>query len=103
MVNKSLDGLREPEKKALQELKSYIEKVYNGRLKDIRLFGSKARGDAQIDSDIDIFLVLDRIDWEAEKALYDFVFELDLKYEVVISLVLYSEDEYRRAEVQATP
>jgi predicted nucleotidyltransferase len=103
MLNRNLEILSSQEKEALQELKSQIWENYNGRLREIRLFGSKARGEAHSDSDIDVFILMDKIDWETEKALYEFAFDIDLKYEVVISLVLYSEDEYRRPEVQATP
>lgn len=42
----------------LQELKSYLEKVYQQQLEKIILYGSQARGDAEPDSDIDVLIVL---------------------------------------------
>lgn len=46
---------------------------FGARLRDIRLFGSAARGDWQEDSDIDVLVLLDTVesqdrDWIAEHA-----------------------------------
>jgi predicted nucleotidyltransferase len=43
-----------------------------GRVRSVVLFGSRVRGDARPDSDIDIFVVVDRRD----EALLDLVFSL---------------------------
>ena len=42
----------------LGQLKGYLQKTYPNELEKIILFGSQARGDARIDSDIDILIVL---------------------------------------------
>ncbi len=47
---------------ALRELKRELEALYGERLKGLYLFGSRARGDAEPDSDVDVAVVLDHVD-----------------------------------------
>jgi len=53
---KGIDSLSENEKAALIELKDALSKKFT--LLDFRLFGSKARGDREPDSDIDVMIIL---------------------------------------------
>ena len=67
------------------------------KLSDVRLFGSYARGDHNEDSDIDVMVILDMGDTEVRRSRHDvcrIAAMLELKYNVTISPVLYSEDEY---------
>jgi len=43
----------------LAEVKSRLASVYGDRLKGVVLYGSEARGDAGVDSDIDLLVLLD--------------------------------------------
>jgi predicted nucleotidyltransferase len=43
----------------LEELKAGLQEIYGPRLRQILLFGSYARGDADPDSDIDVAIVLE--------------------------------------------
>jgi predicted nucleotidyltransferase len=43
----------------LNELRVALESIYRERLKQVILYGSQARGDAQLGSDIDVLIVLD--------------------------------------------
>ena len=47
-------GMRHPQlDEILGKLRSYLEQNYGDRLERIVLYGSQARGDATLDSDID--------------------------------------------------
>ena len=42
---------------ATQTLKEYLQQLYQDNLDRVILFGSQARGEAEIDSDVDILIV----------------------------------------------
>jgi predicted nucleotidyltransferase len=69
---------------------------FGARLRDIRLFGSAARGDWQEDSDVDVLVVLDAVqpadrEWIAHHAVNLGV----LGAGVVLSTVTLSEAQFR--------
>ena len=46
----------------VSRLKDGLAEIYGERLKGVYLFGSYARGEADEESDIDVLIVLDRVD-----------------------------------------
>lgn len=46
----------------MERLKAGLEAIYGPRLKGVCLFGSHARGEQDDESDVDVLIVLDRID-----------------------------------------
>ncbi len=45
----------------LQKIKQFLVSLYQERLQDVILYGSQARQDSQLDSDIDLLVVLDAL------------------------------------------
>ena len=86
---------------ALRELKQALARDF--RLVELRLFGSKARGDSDKESDIDVLIVLEEYDWETEKAVSRVCFEINLKYSVLLVPVLYSRAEFESDLTKVTP
>ena len=84
-------------KKAIEEFKTEIKKIYGSRLKHILLYGSYARGDATEDSDIDLLIVLEGSVKPGEEIdrIIDALTEVNLKYGVLISVYPVSEKDYR--------
>lgn len=82
--------------KVIREFRSEIKKLYGGKLKDIILYGSWARGEAREDSDIDIVVVLrEEISPGKEiDSMIDIITDLNLKYDVLISVYPVSESNY---------
>ncbi|MBM3474440.1 MAG: nucleotidyltransferase domain-containing protein [Armatimonadetes bacterium] len=52
----------------LDELKAGLQAIYGPRLRQVILFGSYARGEAEPHSDVDVALVLDDYDRSVEEA-----------------------------------
>ncbi len=84
----------------LAQLRQLIEQSYGDQFKQLILFGSQARNEALSDSDIDVMVVLEGI--ENTSAAYDrmsqFVADLCLEYDVLISCVVIPDDVFQTRE-----
>lgn len=78
------------EKAALWHFKKELLKRLGGEVKEIRLFGSKARGDWHKYSDTDILVVLRAAQKDERDIILDIETEILLKYGVNISAHIYS-------------
>jgi len=74
----------------LAEIRKRLGVIYGSNLRDVILYGSWARGEAEADSDIDLLVILDDFeDSEVESARASpAASEVSLKYDVVISLLV---------------
>ena len=84
----------------LGKLKAGLELIYEDRLRGVYLFGSYARDEADAESDLDVLIVLDRIDqYGAEiDRTSTLVAELSLAHHVSISRVFVGERDWRDGE-----
>ena len=64
-----------------------LEDLYRDRLKAVVLFGSRARGDAHPESDIDLLVVLDQVDsrWQELSRMSDVLWRHSLEHDVVVT------------------
>jgi uncharacterized protein len=81
----------------LMELRRRLEALYGKRLVKLVLFGSQARGDANIDSDIDVLVVLkgNVNPFEEIERGGLVTAAVSLEQDVTISTVYVSENRYR--------
>ncbi|OIN95539.1 MAG: hypothetical protein AUJ21_02905 [Anaerolineae bacterium CG1_02_58_13] len=89
-------------KKILRELKKGLVKIYGDQLKAVYLFGSYARGEAHPpDSDIDVMIVLKgEFDyWAMDNLCSEFVADLSLEHDVVISRKIASDAQYASSKM----
>jgi len=75
----------------VEELRSRIAAKYT--LRDLRVFGSSARGDRKAGSDIDVLVCLPECNRTIEEGLFDIAYDLELEYDCVIDLIVVSEDD----------
>lgn len=82
--------LKDNEKDSLRELTSKLREKFPET--DVVLYGSKARGDDGRFSDIDILVLLDRtINNTLEEEVFSIAFKVELKYDVIFGIVVYSK------------
>lgn len=96
-------NLESSKRTALEEFLSRIRKHLSSRLVIVRLFGSQAREQATEESDIDLFIVVKSYSKEVEDSILDEAYEVSLKHDVVITPLVYSEEEVNSPLFQVTP
>lgn len=84
-------------KTILADVKVHLKRIYGDTLRDIILYGSYARGDFTKGSDIDLIILLKDMKEPIteRKKYFDAIWELDLKYDTVISIIPFREEDYR--------
>lgn len=90
-----LEHLTDDEKKAVAEVKQSIQALVGDRLKGLILFGSKAKGDFDPESDVDLAILVDGLTPETKRKIIDIVADVELKYLVVCSSLVLSWEDFR--------
>lgn len=67
------------------------------------LFGSRARGDEKPDSDYDILVVLEKKERPVIDKLYDGVMDCLMDFNRLVSLKIYSEEQWQYSTKLGTP
>ena len=87
----------------MRQFVSVIKEKLKDQLVELRLFGSKVRGNSYSDSDIDILIILKERKGAIIDTLYQELLDVELEYDSKISLTLFSEAEYSRNIKAHTP
>ena len=69
---------------------------------DFRLFGSRARGDADEYSDMDIFIEFETIDRELKNRVKNAAWEMTLETGIVVSTLLFSRYEIENSPLRSS-
>ena len=90
--------------KDLQTAKELKKRVSNlTPLVDFRLFGSRARGDADDDSDMDIFMEFETVDQELRNRVKTAAWEMTLESGIVVTTLLFSRHEIEDSPLRSSP
>jgi predicted nucleotidyltransferase len=71
-------------------------KLIGDNLVEVKVFGSKVRGESGPESDIDIVLIVKKRDLSTTEQISEITADINVAFDVVISPVIYSEHEYER-------
>lgn len=88
--------------KAIRELKNELKKSFD--LYDIVLFGSVARQEADRESDMDLLIIIrEEATHLVRNKISDIVFEVNLKHDTNISIVVLEKTKWDNGVMHITP
>jgi len=92
--------LAENERQALHELKECLQPLFGRRLKALLLYGSKARGFSDSESDIDVLAVIENLSdpRAARNQILHETTAIDLNHNVFLSVFTVDADYFRLAD-----
>lgn len=93
--------IHQNEKDALNELRERLHGRY--LVRDMKVFGSKARGTDVEDSDIDVMIILAECTPEVESEIDDLVFDINLKHGCLMVPLYFGEDELESGPLSEAP
>ncbi|MBN1148613.1 MAG: nucleotidyltransferase domain-containing protein [Anaerolineales bacterium] len=73
------------EQQALQAFITFLQQSISNKIVTVALFGSKARGDSQPDSDLDVLVILNQEDRELRRSILKQAARISLNYDVLLS------------------
>jgi uncharacterized protein len=91
--------MRKKDRDMVQEIKRRLPEEVRRRVERFIVFGSRARGDARVDADLDLIALVDKKTPEIEKVLGDAAYEVmwDHDFNPIISLKVFSMSRFEKA------
>ncbi len=83
--------LTKKERGVIEEFKRRLERKFPREIVSMLVFGSKARGDATEESDIDIIVITRSDDKKLRKDIRYTGYDLEIEHGIILSIQVYSE------------
>lgn len=80
----------------LTELARSIRERFGARVVDLRLFGSRARGEGRADSDLDVLVLIEGLTAVERRDVQDLAFDVGFDAGLVLSPVISDSRSWRR-------
>lgn len=95
-------SIKDNEKKAVLEASAMLREAFP--VKEVVLFGSKARGDDDDESDIDLLVLTSQpVSWNERKAINNALYEIQMKYDIIISTLITTVTEWNEGTFSVLP
>jgi predicted nucleotidyltransferase len=92
--------MKERDVEIARQLKERLSEVVP--LIDFRVFGSRARGDSDEDSDMDVFIEVESLDRETREKIFDVVWEVGFDNYLVISPITCTPTEIKETPFRSS-
>lgn len=93
--------MNEKDRRIARELKEKLSEITE--VLDFKVFGSRARGDADEYSDLDVFLEIESLDGALKEKISAIVWEVGFNNYTVISPLIFTRDELENSPLRASP
>jgi predicted nucleotidyltransferase len=95
--------LSELERTVLATFRNRLDTELPNEIKEVKLFGSKARGEGREESDVDVLVIVASEDWHLCDKVYNIATDLLLETGICISPKILSTSQYRRMLSEDAP
>ena len=89
-----MQHLTAQEIEVISDIKSALSNLLGDHAFRFILFGSKARGDFDANSDLDLAIIVDGLDRTLKRAIYDAIADVELKHLNPVSALVLSSDDF---------
>jgi len=90
--------MQERDLKVIERFKSLVSQRV--KVHEIRVFGSRARGAANEESDLDVLVVVENLDHEIERYISDCAWEAGFPEDIIVMPVVISLDTLRNSPIR---
>lgn len=90
-------SLSAQEERIVQTFATSVREQFSQEVRDVLLFGSKARGDHHADSDIDILVIARSNDWRLHDKIRQVGYAIDENIDYRLSIQVISEKRFEHA------
>lgn len=89
------------DRKIAKKVKERLSEVI--QLLDFKVFGSRARGNANEFSDMDIFIEVENLDCKLKESIRDIIWEEGLENSIYISSLIFTRNEIENSPIKVSP
>ncbi len=102
LKKRSLDQLANQDRQVALAFINKVHQYFAGQLIAVTLFGSRARGEAKSDSDMDLLVVLAEVNPEIRQRIHHLAAEVWLDQGIFLSVLVWSQEHWRKVEEMQT-
>ncbi len=88
------------EQKAIHILLEKLVELHQGEVQQVILFGSKARGDFNADSDTDILILVNHETWGLRNSIWSLAAQVELSFDVIFNVQVIGVERWHQMSLE---